>query len=1239
MKSHRNLAAKAVASLSTVFALGAYPACDADSAEPFALEIRSLDQAIGGPVANARVGDFLLQNDKIKVVIEAGRVSHLPLDVGGSIIDMDLVREEARYRGGKGLDQLGQIMTVANLNTPHATAQGDVRITRATGSAQVTAAAEGDGVLKLVNAVTLVFHRDFIDPAVPDKKQRFYTEYDLRKGEQLLRITTTIGHGVPFCPVTPEDGCNAECDDALYDKDCHCPAIPARCTQAVSIREADTLPDGPGRGLLDIFLGDLPRPLGTGRCLEDADCDAASGETCTDLTQALGGVSRVCRKDENRDAGVFMGDMLFFGGNLATFVPGTGFDHESDIRRLFDKGGDTLATPLLLPEVYAVGDKVSYGYGIPKGLIQVPIFGGPFSLGATGAASCRHDQRGCLTNGLIRQERWLAVGSGDTSSVYEVLARASGRPLGKARGQVLFSHSGKPVIDASVFAVKDPRDLPCEGECTARCNLDDVTDAAIASWSVDELFAANRCRTPGDPYVLGIPGIEQMAKTDPGTDTLLDGQYTMALPPGRHVLVALRGLGSRSSLAPVTITQDRELEASLMVVEPGRLEYAVVDEGGRPSPARLVVGQCLPHGACASDSDCSAGETCEAGGCACARTSLMPLELGGSRLPDGILAYSQTGNGRGQIELPPGSYELMFARGPYATLDRRRIDIRSMAASSVQAQLTRKVDTRDWVSSDFHVHAEPSLDSGTAMRSRVDALLAEDMQLLSSSDHDVLTNYEPLLAQMGVRKALASQIGVEVTTQEIGHFIGYPMRYDEWRDGERLPGNDAPNWRGLTPGEIFDAIRQRAGEHGPIVVEVPHPYTYFDFYRLDPVSLEPGPSILTVFNPLLNANNFSGEFEAMELVNSKAFDLIRRPSIDDLRFYSSGLDAILARDRAGEIDTATSQRLRYQLATEALRRILHRTAEEQHAAITGQGNEIACRCASDGDCAAGVKCDPVTMTCGATEASGGEPPNGAGLCRSFRGVIDDWFNMLNRGMRRSGVSGSDAHGVYDESGALRTMLRTDGVTGANLKPADIAKAILAGKSVVTTGPMIDFRIDGARVGDVQKVEEGQVVLLDVSVQKSPFYDVDRVEIYKNGELIHWITACGGTRRQGEPEDPHGHPCVATGDAVIAYRDRITDTVHRDSWYVVIALGLDGRSMSPLYGSVPLARFGTLEITQRLYDLVPVLDALRLPRFPSTYPTLPIAITNPIWVDSGGDGWTPLSPPPSWCTERDFACSN
>src|SRR5688500_14636887 len=117
-------------------------ACADDGPSTEAIRIESLDQAIGGPAAAARVGDFKLSNERISVVIDGGRSSFRPLNVGGTIIDADLTRPEASYRGGRGFDALGQLAAVANLYIAKATVEAQVRITRSASGAEVTTAAK-----------------------------------------------------------------------------------------------------------------------------------------------------------------------------------------------------------------------------------------------------------------------------------------------------------------------------------------------------------------------------------------------------------------------------------------------------------------------------------------------------------------------------------------------------------------------------------------------------------------------------------------------------------------------------------------------------------------------------------------------------------------------------------------------------------------------------------------------------------------------------------------------------------------------------------------------------------------------------------------------------------------------------------------------------------------------------------------------------------------------------------------
>jgi hypothetical protein len=1202
--------------------------CDNTQA-PFARAraIDKLDDAIGGPNAQARVGDFLLENDQIRAVVEKGGKSYAPADVGGTLLDIDLVRSEPQFRGGNGLDQLGQIAPIENLFTAHATFAENVRITRSSQGAEVTAAAEAEPAFRILLALNLLVARSY---AAPPIATNMYTEYVLRPGERMLRMRTTVGFNVPFCPVTPEDGCNPECDDAIYDSDCVCPTIPARCVQGARHVDATTLPDRPSASLLDILLGDLPRPLSAGTCDTDKDCNQAAGETCVHVSQPLGGKLNVCRSPAARDAGVVLGDLLVFGAHYTPFVRGLGYDTETDIRRLFDTNQDTLSQPLVVDTIFATGDRLSLAYAAPGSQIYAPIFRGPFALGATHAATCATQNPGCLEKTLVRYDRWLAVGTGDVASAEAPLLTAGGKPSGRIRGTVTETPTGKPMPHIDVYAVRDPRTLPCDAACKARCP--DV-DASIASWTLDQLRGWDRCRTVEPRFPNGTSAVETFARTNPGTDPMVDGRFDMRLAPGDYVLVAFDKQKTRSRPVAVTVSDGSSAEVHLELPQPSGLEYTIYDESARPGPGKLTIGR-LPDRACAADSDCPAGEQCRAGMCSPPWSSLLPLEFGGPRPVDGVLWTEQSLTGKGRVELPAGDYDVLFSRGPHDSVDRVQVTLEPRIDTQVQGFVRRVVDRKGWTAAGFHSHSSNSVDSGLAQSDRVTGYVAEDMDLLSSSDHDVITQYDPLVRSMGLGARLGTMAGVEITTQEYGHYVAFPLHNEAWSGGQRLPGNDAVQWRTLLPQQIVDAARTRGLPGLPVVIDMPHPYDYYDFYRVDPVTLEPTSSLLVIINPVLDPSAFTGDFEVMELANTKNFHRIRRATVGEIRTYEQALDHVIGEQQSGAIDEATFEHDWLNLATENMRRILHRTVAEQEAELAGDGSTIACLCGGDGSCGVGQVCDAATMTCVDAPGTGSAPPPPNGMCRLARGVIDDWFNMLNRGVFRTGVAGADEHDA--ESAFMRTMIKTGGTTTPFVQPADVIDALQRGRSVVTNGPMVHFAIGAADIGDTLPISAGAEVELHVRVEKASWYDVDRIEIYRNGHLIQWANGCAGGRGATD-EDPDTLPCIAEGDAVLAWDQTITDTPDRDSWYVVLVYGLDGRMLTPVYTSQILAEINTPEITRRLFQIIPGLQEFRYPRQPTIYPVFPFAFTNPIWVDVGGDGWTPPLPPPSWCQKRDVGC--
>jgi hypothetical protein len=133
-----------------------------------------------------------------------------------------------------------------------------------------------------------------------------------------------------------------------------------------------------------------------------------------------------------------------------------------------------------------------------------------------------------------------------------------------------------------------------------------------------------------------------------------------------------------------------------------------------------------------------------------------------------------------------------------------------------------------------------------------------------------------------------------------------------------------------------------------------------------------------------------------------------------------------------------------------------------------------------------------------------------------------------------------------------------------------------------------------------------------------WFGVDRVEIYLNGDLRRVVLP------ESEPED------------IVDVHGKVTLTLpDRDSWVIVIAMGLDDENLlGPISLDVP---FGEVQLSKRGADAfgkIPVVNEIfnAPPTAPDWTPIAPLAITNPIYVDVGGNGRydAPL-PPPDFCS--------
>jgi hypothetical protein len=213
--------------------------------------------------------------------------------------------------------------------------------------------------------------------------------------------------------------------------------------------------------------------------------------------------------------------------------------------------------------------------------------------------------------------------------------------------------------------------------------------------------------------------------------------------------------------------------------------------------------------------------------------------------------------GSASLALAPGRYRLVASRGPEFSLAEQLVTIEGGKTAAVELALDRVVDTRGYLGCDLHQHSAPSADSGVSMAERVASNVAEGVECAVGSEHNVIVDFAPVVAELGVGGFFRSIIGDELTSdgsrEPFGHVNAFPLPFDPSdARGGAIPVRDR------TAKQAFDAILAIPGEH---VIQINHPrlgrYGYFDQLELDPTT------------GVGKAPSYDPRFDALEVWNGR----------------------------------------------------------------------------------------------------------------------------------------------------------------------------------------------------------------------------------------------------------------------------------------------------------------------------------------------------------------------------------
>jgi hypothetical protein len=530
----------------------------------------------------------------------------------------------------------------------------------------------------------------------------------------------------------------------------------------------------------------------------------------------------------NLQLSVPIGQLPLLGGEQTIFTPGAaGFNVRFAIDESYKTAGGFPSLPGMVVDYVATkGPGVSYGLTIPE---SPENFVNAYPAGYSAQEITKYSQL-------------LPFTYAGVTGAYQYRAPATLGP-NEERTYTSYFIVGDGDVGSVLDTILEIRNV-ATGSFGGRV-VDSLTQQPVAGASV--------MITKGDK-------IYDQLETDAG------GNFLGTMEPGSYEYVVVTDDRPLATKKAFTVASNEKVGRMLQVDPPATLAVSVVDELGRHAPAKIML---LGTDDRVKNID--------------GRNILFSLALGEDTRPtsgDGTGRYVErewwTADGRVDAQVRPGTWELVISRGPEYELTTTTVTLEAGKVTGKQLQLTRAYDSPGWVSGDFHIHAQPSTDSGLPIDVRVASCAAEGLEVAVATDHNFITDYAPVIAATGLDTWLLGIPGMELTTFETGHFIGYPLAVDpgSTRGGEF-------QWAHQPPGKLFEQLRNLSVDDEDSVVQVAHPRQavlgYFAQFFIDEATGEPytPTGIVGVFAPYgdeFQKENFSYKFDSLELLTANKLE-------------------------------------------------------------------------------------------------------------------------------------------------------------------------------------------------------------------------------------------------------------------------------------------------------------------------------------------------------------------------------
>ena len=162
--------------------------------------------------------------------------------------------------------------------------------------------------------------------------------------------------------------------------------------------------------------------------------------------------------------------------------------------------------------------------------------------------------------------------------------------------------------------------------------------------------------------------------------------------------------------------------------------------------------------------------------------------LGPNNRAYGCLDQYHSEKGRFRVAVPPGTYRVVVTHGMEYSHIEKQVSVAAGAEVKLSGTLKRVVDTKGWVSTDYHNHSTPSGDNTCGTADRVINMAAEQLEFVPTTEHNRMFDWTPTIKALGLEAFMSTVPGLELTGSG-AHFNAFPFKPDpKKQDG------GAPQW-------------------------------------------------------------------------------------------------------------------------------------------------------------------------------------------------------------------------------------------------------------------------------------------------------------------------------------------------------------------------------------------------------------------------------------------------------------